>query len=216
MHFQLASLNLSEAAPDPDADGALAPETLFAMGDSALAKVLHRGPFHSSSTIQNAAYASFLETPTGIAVLVLARRLSSSRPSIAKNWPLCKKYLENTVKVACSVEGEIDDDGCEVLYGRAGLLYGLLYLKKALYDFSSSSIFSSSQEDFISEYYDSLKGLVSDETLQQIVESIIIRGKHGSRIYSQEFRNHKTPPLPPLMWIWHGKRYLGGAHGVGV
>ena len=47
------------------------------------------------------------------------------------------------------------------------------------------------------------------------VHDIVARGKVGARLYKGELRARDRELAPPLMWSWHGKRYLGGAHGVG-
>lgn len=50
-----------------------------------------------------------------------------------------------------------------------------------------------------------------------LVDEIVARGRRGAKSYSGEARTHDKNSLraPALMWSWHGKRYLGGAHGVG-
>ena len=59
--------------------------------------------------------------------------------------------------------------------------------------------------------------LCSDKNIHVIIYDIIARGKLGASRYKQELRTTRDKELaPPLMWSWHGKRYLGGAHGVGT
>ncbi|KAF7349951.1 LanC-like protein 2 [Mycena venus] len=55
--------------------------------------------------------------------------------------------------------------------------------------------------------------LSSKAQLQLVIQSIIHRGQSGAANYSQELAGKLPAPL--LMWTWHGKRYLGAAHGVG-
>ncbi|TFK17167.1 hypothetical protein FA15DRAFT_711068 [Coprinopsis marcescibilis] len=86
------------------------------------------------------------------------------------------------------------DDGYEVLYGRAGFLYALLRVRKTLAEATTL------------------------KSLEVVVGSIMKRGKLGARSYARsvaiEQSGKHIPSLPPLMWSWHGRRYLGGAHGV--
>jgi hypothetical protein len=86
------------------------------------------------------------------------------------------------------------DDGCEVLYGRAGLLYALLRLRHML-------------------NCDAMVHLTSDDVLRGLTDEIIRRGQEGATLYREQY--HGSGMTPPLMWLWHGKRYLGGAHGIG-
>ena len=94
-------------------------------------------------------------------------------------------------------------DGCEVLYGRAGLLYALLSLR------SSAAAEKYSDVPLTGE----IKSLISFDTFRKLVDDVIDRGAMGA--------DATRPPgvapsaWPPLMWSWHRKLYLGAAHGVG-
>jgi len=72
---------------------------------------------------------------------------------------------------------------CEVLYGRAGALQAILYLRKELDDCQ----------------------LGSDAALS-IARSILMEGRRCALV-------NKHLGLP-LLWEWHGSKYLGAAHGV--
>jgi len=193
-------------------EGILDCETLFSIADKDLVRVLRQNPInpahiHSSRHTR----LSFIETQLGIATLVLARNHITSEQVIIDSSQAAKEYLELAVQVAVSPASSDDiqnqDDGCEILYGRAGLLYALLYLRKVLrgdYPDAHSAVVQGP-----------LEILASDINVSCLIESVITRGKHGSQILSTDLRSCDTSSLPPLMWKWHGKRYLGGAHGVG-
>ncbi|XP_006624620.1 glutathione S-transferase LANCL1 isoform X1 [Apis dorsata] len=70
----------------------------------------------------------------------------------------------------------------ELLYGRAGYLFSLLFL--------NSNIFPAP---------------IEDELIKKVIAVIIKSGN----LYSAS-RRYKTP----LMYIWHGTEYIGGAHGL--
>jgi hypothetical protein len=95
------------------------------------------------------------------------------------------------------------DEGCEVLYGRAGFLYALLLLRLAADDPRAA-------RDIVR----GVGALVSDESLGRVVEEIVRRGKAGAMRLRARGADGGGD-TPPLMWRWHGKRYLGSAHGVG-
>jgi hypothetical protein len=101
-----------------------------------------------------------------------------------------------------------DDGGCEVLYGRAGLLYALLRLRSVSRRSDINTTDSNSADSVMK-----IKALSSKAQLQLLVQSIIHRGQSGAATYAVELAGKL--PAPPLMWAWHGKRYLGAAHGVG-
>jgi lantibiotic modifying enzyme len=76
----------------------------------------------------------------------------------------------------------------ELLYGRVGYLYALLYV----YHYTNAPI--------------------NEELITQLVTTII---EHGKRLSAQEkdlVTSHVK--LPPLFYRWHGKDYTGAAHGL--
>ncbi|KAH9838013.1 uncharacterized protein C8Q71DRAFT_706445 [Rhodofomes roseus] len=167
--------------------------------------------------------ASFLETSVGPATLILKERIwvgSDARSaSVSKSdlqkleefWQPCAQLLESAIQV--SVSEEIDDDGCEVLYGRAGLLYALLLLRTALASLRDGGMSISQTED---PAVRAVTSLCSDANVQALVDDIMKRGKIGAREYQEELASlrDERDKVPPLMWRWHVSRYLGGAHGV--
>ncbi|XP_063778521.1 lanC-like protein 2 [Pseudophryne corroboree] len=72
----------------------------------------------------------------------------------------------------------------ELLYGRAGYLYALLYVNKEIGP-----------------------DTVPQATIKELVDAIIESGKNLSR------EEHKTERCP-LLYQWHKKHYVGAAHGL--
>ncbi|KAK0217005.1 lanthionine synthetase C-like protein [Armillaria fumosa] len=137
----------------------------------------------SSTVITSPSRASFIETPVGIACLILTSKSPDKDATVS-----CRPIIESAIQsvVTESSRDTWDDDGCEVLYGRAGLLYGLLRLRK--------------------------NELVSVGDIELVITSIMTRGRFGASVYRDSIPNQQQSPA--LMWSWHGKRYLGAAHGV--
>ena len=98
------------------------------------------------------------------------------------------------------------------MYGRAGLLYALLFLRA---EAQAACARASAEEIAADPLINMLGHLCSDKNVNAIVHDIMSRGKVGARLYKAELRARDRELAPPLMWSWHGKRYLGGAHGVG-
>lgn len=184
-----------------DVDLNISAEELVGAADRNLADLLRRNPINAEY-MYSPGRISFVETFIGIATLVLIRGTATSEKVIKDSWLAAKKCLEHTLrKTLIDIDGDTDDE-CEVLYGRAGLLYALLYLRSALCN-------SNEQER------EPLVDLISDTTLARLADSIMARGRCGARRQVLEYGTSNAAPLPPLMWSWHGKRYLGAAHGVG-
>lgn len=187
-------------------------------------------PFHEP---RHGNHVSYLETSIGPATLVLVRQLrlrqnpDSSAHKHARRGKLDSEILEELElqetwrgaadliedAVSLAVEEELDDDGCEVLYGRAGLLYALLLLRSELLLTVSYLTVAGKPGDKVVR---KVEGLCSDENIQALVDDIIKRGELGAERYTQELEQDERSKAPPLMWRWHGARYLGAAHGVGT
>ena len=201
----------------------LLPSSLTTMADTFLARVLREIPAMINAdpaAIYSPNQMSFMESRIGVATLILSSGHSSSHNTISGNWQAAKNYLnyalqqagsklDHVVGATSALDGDQGDGQCEVLYGRAGLLYALLYLRMSVHAHSKE------QRD---ELEGELEALLSDTALIRLVDSIIERGKFGVRVLSSEpGALHGADPgdLPPLMWRWYGGRYLGAAHGVG-
>ncbi|KAH6904189.1 lanthionine synthetase C-like protein [Coprinopsis sp. MPI-PUGE-AT-0042] len=226
MQYHLASLNLplssSSNSPSGKHDAKISVETLRLKADEHLSSVLHQNRL--PTTVKDASHISFLETPIGVAILTLVRCLESlSHPRYSENESILaylRKWWKPSVQLVASAVQRIqtedaetsrmDADGCEVLYGRAGFLYGLLCLRKAAgkaREFKSFKELEESQREEV-------EMLISDEQLQVVIESLVVRGQLGAKHYARELGDGPGVSVPPLMWMWYGKRYLGGAHGV--
>jgi hypothetical protein len=162
---------------------------------------------------KDASRVSFMETHVGCAAVLIAQHLT--RPEGEKplldyhSYQRCVSILRSAVKLALyrPVQSEnvplMPYDGCEVLYGRAGLLYALLFLR------SNAKTETYSDAPLTGE----IKNLISFDTLRKLVDDIVDRGIMGA--------DATRPPgvasasWSPLMWCWHHKLYLGAAHGVG-
>ena len=132
----------------------------------------------------------------------------SSRPTflcgLAGPWAL---YVVNSVnRQNTKLSNEIDPVKCvkallqvlpaittddsvlpnEILYGRSGYLYALLYIKNR----AASNISNN----------------ISDESIKMLALSIIQQGVHYVK---------QTKRSVPMWWEWHDKEYIGAAHGVG-
>jgi hypothetical protein len=164
--------------------------------------------------------AGFLDTSVGPATLVLYYQLTHfmtgptsapSRPPFSeKECRWCAHLLHEAVScVTHDEEGELPEHGCELLYGRAGLLYALLLLRQSLPASSSSS---PNSPDGIESLYDLIRPLTRTATIKIIVDDIMRRGRQGAARFAAEAR---LTDGPGFVWMWHGKRYLGGAHGIG-
>lgn len=217
MEIALAALQQSSSAETSPEQNPLSPPLLISLADRYLTSALHDGAFNLHG-IRDGAHISFLETPVGAACLILSRYPFGRQHSFTKtHWKKCRDYLFRAVETIERDDAEFgeDDDGCEVLYGRAGFLYALLYLRsvhRKMANQRGESDNDSGDGYVTNQDIESCKGLLSDATVEIIVHSIIRRGRNGAKTYRYDFGGSRSPPL---MWTWHSKRYLGGAHGVG-
>ena len=200
MDWRIADLNLS-VIPTPE---------LEATAQKACARIVHSVSLKSP---KDASRVSFMETHVGCAAVLIVQHLT--RPEGEKPLLDCHSYqrslsiLQSAVKLAlyrpvhASNVPLMPYDGCEVLYGRAGLLYALLFLRANV----TAEVYSDAP------LAGDLKALISFDTLRKVVDDIIERGTMGAEA--------TLPPgvapsaWPPLMWSWYHKLYLGAAHGVG-
>lgn len=199
--------------------GPLLPDPLTSLADHHLVSTFHDNA-SGFQTIRGA-HVSFMETPIGAATLVLSRYPIGKQRHFAglpyeKTLSLLQKARE-AIENGNGNRDAMSDDGCEVLYGRAGYLYALLYLRGTWRKTEKQQIHSGSTDengsgDEIYRDLESCRALFSDAVLGEIIQSIIQRGRYGAQAYSSDSGDNNKPPL---MWSWHGKRYLGGAHGVG-
>ncbi|KAF8218307.1 hypothetical protein K438DRAFT_1914254 [Mycena galopus ATCC 62051] len=192
----------------------LSPAELLAFTDARLVQAVSFSPTSISSP-SSGSHSSFLETVVGIATLILIRAIevatttTVSESPFCDSWAACAQLIASAMSMAISEDRrrDMDDGGCEVLYGRAGLLYALLRLRNA----SKRDDIKPADSDSV-ELVTEIRKLSSKAQLQLLVQSIIQRGQSGAASYAEELAGKL--PSPPLMWTWHGRRYLGAAHGV--
>jgi len=200
MDWRVADLNLSDTSTSE----------LEATARQACARMVRSV---SLKPPKDASRVSFMETHVGCATVLIVQHLS--RPEGEKplldlhSYQRCVSILRSAVKLAlyrpvhASNVPLMPYDGCEVLYGRAGLLYTLLFLR--------SNITAEISSD--APLTGDIKALISFDTLRKVVDDVIERGTMGA----EATRPPGVAPSAwaPLMWSWHHKLYLGAAHGVG-
>ena len=108
------------------------------------------------------------------------------------NIKIAKTVAEDVLHKLKHNTRRLPPEECEVLYGRAGAIQAILLLRSELND-------SRFGEDLVVE-------LATDILTQGRKEATRFNDREVSR------QNHLTPIQ--LMWKWHGKYYLGAAHGV--
>ncbi|PIL27270.1 hypothetical protein GSI_10417 [Ganoderma sinense ZZ0214-1] len=181
-------------------------------------------PFHEP---HHGSHVAYLETSVGPATLVLVRQLrlrqapdsSAAKHArrgkldgdlldeveLSESWRGAMELISGAQETALSEP--VDDDGCEVLYGRAGLLYALLLLRSELVVTLSYLAQVGKGKDRVVRDTEALCG---DGSLKELVDDIIQRGELGAQRYAGELEEGEKARAPPLMWKWHGSRYLAG------
>jgi hypothetical protein len=96
------------------------------------------------------------------------------------------QYAEELLKFgkASVLHSSFPSSECEVLYGKSGYLQSILFVRKAL----GNSTYGK-------------------DIVPTILQSILLEGKKTAEMYGK-------PNGLELMWQWHGKVYLGAAHGI--
>lgn len=95
-----------------------------------------------------------------------------------------KECLSRLLQLQRSVLSPDSDIPDELLYGRAGYLYALLYVNKEIGT-----------------------DAVDEETITKVVTAIVESGKNMSA-------EQKKTDRCPLLYEWHKKQYIGAAHGL--
>ncbi|CAG8636210.1 9975_t:CDS:2 [Dentiscutata heterogama] len=118
--------------------------------------------------------------------------------TIEKNTLESLKYLDIILDKYHSLL--IKEDSNELLYGRAGYLYALIFIRKYCKD----------NKEIISR--------IENKKLKEIIELIIKDGRDGAKRMTVENLESKTVDdkitKPALMWSWHNAEYIGAIHGV--
>ena len=95
-----------------------------------------------------------------------------------------RKCVETLVQILTTVTHD-DNIPNELLYGRAGYLYALLYVKN--------------------KAGNSISSVISNESIKNLALSIIDRGMKYAK---------QNKLSVPMWWHWHDKEYIGAAHGI--
>jgi hypothetical protein len=99
-----------------------------------------------------------------------------------------QKSVAELVTYVCNTTARMPEAECEVLYGRAGLLYALLFVERCC-----------------------PQAEISSRHFQKLIQAIVTEGKRcGEHLVSRGV----AVPSPPFMHLWHKKPYLGAAHGT--
>ncbi|KAF9463734.1 hypothetical protein BDZ94DRAFT_1308453 [Collybia nuda] len=187
-------------------------QDLRAGGDRDIVLILESTP-ERTWKVHDASRIAFLETNVGVAALGLCRALEGSE-DLLKHWERCaqllQQALEHVYAEARSLGG--GEDGCEILYGRAGFLYALLLVRKTVI-----RVRGGSDPALPPPLVQSAEGLVADDSIRAVVSDIVRCGEIGARRYATRLASAGSADNtagPPLMWSWFDTRYLGAAHGV--
>ncbi|KAK2781004.1 hypothetical protein FQN53_000855 [Emmonsiellopsis sp. PD_33] len=100
--------------------------------------------------------------------------------------------LQSAVDVALNQGSALGHD--EALYGRAGLIWAILYIRQLQPDERNTAALTS-----------------LFEKIPKLISAIVDVGKLGATEYS---RLHGDHTALPLMWPWKGKYYIGAIHGI--
>ena len=93
------------------------------------------------------------------------------------------KSLKAMVAPSTNIKSDIPD---ELLYGRSGLLYSLLFVRK---------------------YISNSNQIIEDNDVRLVVDAILKSGQNCSK-------RHEMSQKCPLMYYWYRTPYVGAAHGL--
>lgn len=96
------------------------------------------------------------------------------------------KYVKAILQVLPAIITDDSEIPNEILYGRAGYMYALLYIK------NKASL--------------TISNHIPDASIKSLALSIIQQGVRYAK---------QTKRSVPMWWEWHDKEYIGAAHGVG-
>ncbi|KAJ9588248.1 hypothetical protein L9F63_018412, partial [Diploptera punctata] len=110
--------------------------------------------------------------------LAIAGMLYYRQGNVVKAQEMIQRLKEMLPQVV-NLNSDVPD---EVLYGRTGYLYSLLFVNKFMG-----------------------RNTIEADIIKKVVSTVL---RSGQNLAQQEGRN------VPLMYMWHEKYYLGGAHGI--
>ena len=102
----------------------------------------------------------------------------------------CINQILSLMPSVCDINSSNPD---EILYGRSGYLYSLLFLRSELQQRPDLAI----------------NQIISNQHLRQVISAIIESGKRTS-VNERKTRGNE---IPPLYYYWHESVYIGAAHG---
>ncbi|RIB25758.1 hypothetical protein C2G38_2138627 [Gigaspora rosea] len=117
--------------------------------------------------------------PLALAVVVYETIEENTQESLKYLDIILKKYHPLALK----------DDWNELLYGRTGYLYVLIFIRK----------YCKNNEEIMAR--------IGNEKLKEIIELVIQDGRNGAVTYDKNTG-------PALMWSWYDTEYIGAIHGV--
>lgn len=129
-------------------------------------------------------------SPVGPALLEIFRQ-TFGPDSSGDSWDVAVSTLDHFVAVARRGDGPGAD---EVLYGRAGLLWGMLNLRKAL-----------EKGDLNETKRTEIERIVNEQAIADVVSRIVETGKAGAQAFAKQYGEDAFP----LIWDWQGTYYLG-------
>lgn len=129
---------------------------------------------------------------TGPAIAELAFQILFEEGHDSARFEIALHTIGKALNHACASE---EEGGDEVLYGRAGLLWGALNLRK-LIESEKGSV----------ELAKQVGRIVTEDVIRGMVEKMMYCGRWGAQRY-YVLKDEKLP----LLWKWHNKPYLGAS-----
>lgn len=165
----------------------LPPELQKSLSSYAVSHLPRRLSHHEA----RAGHISPLDSHIGPAIVIILHELHHPSTFDDSVWRAALTTLKGAVEIATKDE-RIGGD--EVLYGRAGLLWGMLNILKCVDDEMGEQ-----------SRWSDIGVVVETATIEKIAQKLIQVGELGAKMY----REHHDPSGPPLIWMWHDKCYLG-------
>lgn len=117
-------------------------------------------------------------------------------------WSEAVTTLRRAVRLALADDSLGED---EVLYGRAGLLWGLLNLQAHLEADARANASGGEHARLDADRKHDLESILDGGTVEQLLNKIMKAGIAEAQIFKETYGDGGMP----LMWSWHEKYYLG-------
>lgn len=138
-------------------------------------------------------HISPLDSHVGPALLVILYELRYPDSFDDPTWKAALGTFKKAIDIA---KNDKSIGGDEVLYGRAGLLWGMLNILKCV-----------DQEMGEQLRWRDISAVVERATVEAVVTKLIETGEIGAKDYRHE--HGEKDGILPLAWRWHEKYYLG-------